>query len=180
MAHLHPGAFAKTTRSAGLCLVIALKSASNEVRVCQLTDHQVFNLPLNHAIAEDSPAECFREHVRTVVTEAVNRGVISKDRFDDFSEYLSQYLVHAQENKLTHRVSAALSFLIIAILEGESDSIWSTYQTFWLDVCWFCSQLDLDHPTESLVKSRVVEFKKYIASALTLGEGSDGEEDDIS
>jgi hypothetical protein len=150
------------------------------VRIRQLIDGKAFDLPVNHVIAEDNPAGRYREHVRAVVKEAVANKSIKKDRFQNFAEYLEQYLIHAEKNHLKFRIEGAVNFIIVAILEMEHDSLWSTYQTFWQDVCWFCSQLGIDAPSEGLVRSRVVSFKEYISPNLSVAEAAEevGEDDD--
>lgn len=170
MNQLHAGAFVSTSRSPEICTVLGIKVPTEDVRLCRLRDGKVFTIATKHVNPEAEPAERYREHVRKTVEEARKEGRVTRERLNNFSEYLAEYLLLAVEDKLQYRINAAINFVVIALMEMEQNSFGHSYTTFWLDVCWFCSQLGIDSPTRSLVKSRIVNFQKYIAPRLLIEE----------
>lgn len=166
------GSFVHTTRSPELCYVLRTNRDKDELYLCRLRDGERFFLPSEHIVAEENPSDRFREHVREVIKEAAYSGSASQKKYNNFSEYLIEYLRLASVNGATYEVDAVTNFLVLAVLEQDSGNYKRSLEVFYLDVCWFCSQLGIDTPTRSLVKARLASNKGdgYVEPEIGVGE----------
>lgn len=168
------GSFVHTTRSADLHYVLRSNTKMDELRICHLRDGVTFWLPSKHVIAEDHPAERFREHVRAVIEEAKTTGAVTQVKFPDFSEYLSEYIRLAINSGSQYMIDATVNFLIIVLNEQDCGEYKRSFGVFYLDVCWFCYQLGMDNPTEALIRSRLTSL--HGQSRVDLIAGVEGDE----
>lgn len=167
------GTFVHTTRSRELCYVLRTNRDKDELYLRRLRDGERFLLPSEHVVAEENPSNSFREHVREVVKKAVSSGSASPKDYDDFSEYLSEYLRLASVSGTTYQVDATTNFLVLAVLEQDYGSYKRSVEVIYLDICWFCSQLGIDVPTRSLVKARLASNKGDDSVGPVIGVGED-------
>jgi hypothetical protein len=168
------GSFVHTTRSADLCYVLRSNSQKGELRICRLLDGNAYWLPYKHVIAEAQPAERFREHVRAVVDQEKATDASVNVKFSNFSEYLSEYISSALKSNSQHIIDATVTFLIIVLSEQDNGDFESSFDVFYHVVCWFCYQLGMENPSESIVRVRLASIKAQ--SSTDLGAGAECDE----
>ncbi len=167
------GTFVHTTRSPELCYVLRTNRDNDELYLRRLGDGERFLVPSQHVVAEENPSDRFREHVRKMVKKAVSSGSASHKDYNDFSEYLSEYLRLASISGTTYQVDATTNFLVLAVLEQDYGGYKRSVEVIYLDVCWFCSQLGIDVPARSLVKARLASSKSDDFVEPVIGAGKD-------
>ncbi|RAI64741.1 hypothetical protein DOZ80_25045 [Pseudomonas fluorescens] len=167
------GSFVHTTRSADLCYVLRSNSQKSELRICRLLDGRAYWLPSKHVIAEAQPAERFREHVRAVVDVEKATNASAPVKFSNFSEYLIEYLSSAFASNSKHVIDATVNFLIIVLNEQDNGDFERSFEVFYQDVCWFCYQLGMENPSESIVRVRLASIKAQSSTDPGAGDGCD-------
>ncbi|MFK3948332.1 hypothetical protein [Pseudomonas fulva] len=167
------GAFVHTTRSADLCYVMRSNPKKDELRICRLLDGHACWLPSKHVIAEVRPADRFREHVRAVIDQEKAPGGEKKPAFSNFAEYLTEYVECALRNGSIYVLDGVLNFLVIVLSEQDNGEYGRSFDVFFQDVNWFCYQLGMDSPSESLVKSRLISISNKSVRASDAGSATD-------
>ena len=167
------GSFVHTTRSTDLCYVLRSNSQKGELRICRLLDGNAYWLPYKHVIVEAQPAERFREHVRAVVDQEKATDASVHVTFSNFSEYLSEYVSSAFESNSQYAIDATVNFLIIVLSEQDNGGFERSIEVFYQDVCWFCYQLGMENPSESIVRVRLASIKAQSSADPGAGDGCD-------
>ncbi|MBP2262266.1 hypothetical protein J3B00_003071 [Pseudomonas sp. BP8] len=167
------GSFVHTTRSADLCYVLRTDSQKDELRICRLLDGKACCLPSKHVIAEARPADRFREHVREVINQDKSPDSDSEPMFSNFAEYLTEYVSRAVKSDSQYIIDAIVNFLIIVLNEQDNGDYGRSFNVFYQDVSWFCYQLGMDSPSDSLVKSRLQSIRNEPFASPGAGDVKD-------